>query len=106
MPTGNPFIVDVAAQSKAFAQHLTHGWGKKIWSGGGTRGVILSDQAADRHARKIVEQGQHSLPNGAADIFEINIDPIRTGSCELFGKVRRAMVDSCIEAKFFEKQAA
>ena len=66
----------------------------------------MSDQAAYRHARKLVEQGQHSLPNGAADVFEINIDPIRTGSCELFGKVRCAMVDSGVEAKFFEKQAA
>jgi hypothetical protein len=66
----------------------------------------LGDQAAYRHARKLVEQGQHSLPNGAADIFEINVDPIRTGSCELFGKVRCAMIDSGVEAKFFEKQAA
>ena len=46
------------------------------------------------------------MPNGAADVFEINIDPIRTGSCELFGKVRCAMVDSGIEAKFFDDSAA
>jgi hypothetical protein len=94
------------AQSKTFAQYLTHGRGKKIWSGSGTRGVILGDQPAHRHAGKRVEQRQHSLPNGAADVFEINIDPIRAGSCELFGKVRCTMIDSGIEAKFFENRAA
>src|SRR5258707_11835404 len=51
-------------------------------------------------------QGQHSLPNGAAAVFEINIDPIRTGSCELFGKVTYAMIDSGIEAKFFDDRVA
>jgi hypothetical protein len=60
-----------------------HGRGKEIRSGSGTRGVILGDQPAHRHPRELVEQGQHSLPNGAADIFEIDIDPVRIGSCEL-----------------------
>jgi hypothetical protein len=33
---GGEFVIDVAAQGKTFAQHLTHGRGKEIWSGGGS----------------------------------------------------------------------
>src|SRR6516164_360365 len=68
--------------------------------------VVLGDQTAHRHARKSVEQRQHSLPNGAADVFEIDIDPIRTGSLEFFGKARCTMIDGGIEAKFFDNRAA
>src|SRR5262245_23034211 len=100
------FVVDVAAQSKTLAQYLTHGRGKKIWSGSGTRGVVLGDQPAHRDAGKLVEQGQHGLPNGAPDIFEIDIDPIGTGSFELFGKVGYPMIDSDIEAKLVDNGAA
>ena len=46
------------------------------------------------------------MPNGAADIFEIDVDPIRAGSCELFGKVRCTMIDGGIEAKFFDNRTA
>ena len=46
------------------------------------------------------------MPNRAADIFEINIDPVRTGSSELFGEIRRAMIDGGVEAKFFHNGAA
>src|SRR6516165_6705482 len=46
------------------------------------------------------------MPNRAADIFEINIDPVRTGSSELFGEIGRAMIDSDVEAKFFHNGAA
>jgi len=66
----------------------------------------LGDQPAHRHARKLVEQRQHGLPHGAADVFEINIDPIRTRSCELLGKVGCTMIDSGIEAEFFDDGAA
>src|SRR5215510_10796758 len=100
------FVVDVAAQSEALAQHLTHGCGKKIWSGSGSGCVILGDQPAHRHARKCVEQGQYGLPDGSPDVFEIEIDPVRAGSRELLGKVRRTMIDSGIEAKFFDDSAA
>src|SRR5215468_7896575 len=34
---GGEFVVDVAAQRETFAQHLTHGGGKEIWSGRGAR---------------------------------------------------------------------
>ena len=103
---GGEFVVDVAAQRETFAQHLTHGGGKEIWSGRGTRRVILGDQPAHRHARKRVEQRQHGLPHGAPDVFKINIDPVRAGGGELFGKVGCTMIDSGIEAKFFDDSAA
>ena len=51
-----------------------------------TRGAVLGDQPADRHARKCVEQGQHSLPNCAADVFESTVESFRTSRRELFGK--------------------
>ena len=100
------FIVDVAAQRKAFAQHFAHGGRQEIWSGSGTRGIILGDQPAYRHARKVIEQGQHSLPDGAADVLEINIDSLRTGGCELFVKIGCMVIDGGIEAKFFDDCAA
>jgi hypothetical protein len=103
---GGEFVVDVATQSKTFAQHLTHCCGKEIWSGSGSRCVILGDQAAHRHARKLVEQRQDGLPNSTSDVFEININPIWTCSCELFSKVSRMVIDGCIEAKFFDNRAA
>ena len=103
---GGEFVVDVAAQRETLAQHRTHGRGKEIWSGSGTRCVILGDQPAHRHARKGVEQRQHGLPHGATDVFKINIDPVWAGSRELLGKVRCTMIDSGIEAKFFEDSAA
>ena len=46
------------------------------------------------------------MPNGAADVFEIHIDPIRTGSLQLSGKVGSPMIDSGIEAKLFDNGAA
>src|SRR5262249_58825123 len=85
---------------------LTHGRGKEIWPGSWTGCVVLGDQPAHRHARKCVEQGQHGLPDGSPDVFEIDIDPVRAGSRELLGKVRRTMIDSGIEAKFFDDSAA
>src|SRR5262245_42938789 len=103
---GGEFVVDVAAQSQTLAQNLTHGRGKEIWSGSGTRGVVLGDQPAHWDARKRIEQGQHGLPNGAADVFEIDIDAVRTGSLELFGKVGSPMIDGGIEAKLFDDGAA
>src|SRR5262249_32584507 len=52
---GGEFVVDVAAQGETFAQHLAHGCGKKIWSGSGSGRVILGNESAHRHARKLVE---------------------------------------------------
>src|SRR5258707_11763291 len=79
--------------------------GRRFGPGAGPVALYWA-KPAHRHARKRVEQEQHSLPNGAADVFEINIDPIRTGSYELFGKVRYAMINNGIEAKFFDDRAA
>src|SRR5262245_38211795 len=69
---------------------------------------VLPSPARSRgwRGRGCRRQRQHGLPHGAADVFEINIDPVRAGSCELFGKVGCTMIDIRIEAKFFDDGAA
>src|SRR5262249_33845770 len=52
------------------------------------------------------EQRQHGLPHGAADVLEIDVDPVRTRSRKLFGKVGCTMVDRGIEPEIFEDGAA
>ena len=68
--------------------------------------VVLRDEAADRNARKIVEQRQHRLLHGAADILEIDVDAVRTGGFELLRKIGRAMIDAGIEAELVGYEAA
>jgi hypothetical protein len=41
----------------------------------------------NRFAGERVQQRQHSLPHGAADIFEIDNDPVRAGALQLFGAI-------------------
>jgi hypothetical protein len=68
--------------------------------------IALRDQPADGHARETIKQGQHGLPNSAADILEIHVDAFRAGRCEHFRKVGRTMVDGSVEAKFLCSVAA
>ena len=57
----------------------------------------ISPQTGTRGER--IEQRQHGLPDGAADILEVDIDALRACRRELFGKVRRPMVDGRVEAQ-------
>src|SRR6266542_454933 len=85
------FVVDETAQREALAQHLAHGRGEKVRSSSLAGGAILRDQPAYGHAREGIEQGQHRLPNGAADIFEIDVDAFRADRGKLFRKVPPAI---------------
>src|SRR6202022_1311954 len=65
----------------------------------GPRSIVLSDQAADRHARKIVKQGQYRLPNRPADVLEIDVDAVRARGSELSWKIDGAVIDRRVEAE-------
>ena len=68
---------------------------RSVWQ---TGGVIAAHQPADRNPRRGVEQRQHRVKNLAADVFIINVNTLRAGLGQLFGKVRRAMVKADIKA--------
>src|SRR5262245_53491464 len=59
----------------------------------------MGDQAADRDARKIVQQREHRLEHRAADIFEIDVDALRARRLQLRRKIRIAMIETIIEAE-------
>ncbi len=63
-----------------------------------TGGVIAAHQSADRNPRRGVEQRQHRVKNLAADVFVVDVNALRAGLGQLFGKVRRAMVKADIKA--------
>ncbi len=68
--------------------------------------VVVRHQTADDHARKIVEQRPNRLQDGAADVFEIDVDSVRTSARERRGEIRRAIIDTGIEAEFLNDVAA
>src|SRR5262249_30665293 len=61
--------------------------------------VVLCDQAADGDARKRIEQWKDRVPHRAADVFEIDVDAVRAGVGQLFGEVRRTVIDDSVEAQ-------
>ena len=60
--------------------------------------AIVGDQAADGHPCAGIEQGQHRVKDRAANIFEIDIDPTRTGLGQVFGKGGTKVRDTGIKA--------
>src|SRR6185295_7753355 len=59
----------------------------------------MCDDAANRHAREIIEQREYSVPNRTADIFEVNVDPLGASFFQLRCHIRRAVIDCRIEAE-------
>ena len=58
------------------------------------------------HAGERIEQREDGLPNGSADIFEINVNPVRADLGKSLCKVRRAVVDDRIEVQFLRHLTA
>ena len=46
-----------------------------------------------------LNSGQHRVPDGAADVLVIDVDPLRARRLQPLGHVRRAMVDAIVEAE-------
>src|ERR1700740_705486 len=84
---------------------LALGRGPQVGAGGLTT-AVLRDQAADGHAREAVEQRPYGRPHGAADVLEIDVDPVRAGILQLFGEGGRAVVDGRADLQFFQHMAA
>jgi hypothetical protein len=59
----------------------------------------MRDQAADRDARKRVEQREHRLEHRAADVLEIDVDALRAGVLQLRGQIGIAVVEAIVKAE-------
>ena len=53
-----------------------------------------------------MSNGKTSFENGAAYIFEIDIDAVRTSILEFFRKAWAAVVDTSVQAKLFHDEPA
>src|SRR5260370_308436 len=64
--------------------------------GTGTRfGIaVLRDEADERNARVNIDPLQHRFQDVAADVIEVDVDSIRTGSLQRFFEIRRFVVDA------------
>ena len=103
---GGEFVVDEAAQGQALAQNFAHGRRQQVRPGLAAACIVLRDQPAYRHAREAVEQRQHRLPHGAADVLEIDIDALRAGSRQVLGEIGRAMIDRGVETQLLAHMPA
>jgi hypothetical protein len=93
------FVVDETAQRQTLRENLTHCGGETVGSISATRTIVLGNQTADGHAREIVEQWNR-LPDRSADILKIHVDSGRAGCRQLGRKIRGAMIECGVEAKF------
>ena len=93
---------DEALHADAALQYLGHEQRKAIFAIRQFGGVVLRDQAAQRNARLGVEQWQHGVEHGTADILEIHIDAIGTDGGELCGQIGRTVIEAGIEAELID----
>src|SRR5262249_23222349 len=94
------FTLNETAYREALGQDLPHDDGQTVGPFERASAIVLCDQAADGYARKWIEQGEDCIPHRAANVFEIDIDTTRAGDSQLFGEVRRPVIDDLIEAQF------
>src|SRR5665213_4292804 len=96
----------MVADDKALdAQPLAHR-GDETGAGARRGVVIFRDHATHDHAAEIVEQREHRGLDRAADILEIDVDPLGTGGGERAAEIAAAMVDASIEADLARHIAA
>src|SRR5262249_50420582 len=62
--------------------------------------------AADRDARKWIEEREDRVPNPAADVFKIDVYALRACCGQLFGEVRRPMINDFVEAQLIAHERA
>src|SRR5271166_3604495 len=63
----------------------------------------MGDQAAYRHAGKIVEEGKNYTPDRTAHILEIDVDAVRACGLQFLFHIWRAVIDGGVEAKLIDK---
>src|SRR3546814_4842012 len=90
--------LDEAAKEKALGQDVAHQMRQAVRPRERVAGmIILGNEAAERHAREVVEQRQHRIPDLAADILEIDVYALRAGRGKVRGKVRRLVSADRVE---------
>src|SRR5258708_30646516 len=75
------FEIDESSQRHALGKHLSHRCRKTINRIISPVPVVLIDETAQRHTRKLIEQRQHRLPDGTAYVFKVNVDAGRASCC-------------------------
>src|SRR3546814_20459492 len=84
--------LDEAAKEKALGQDVAHQMRQAVRPRERVAGmIILGHEAADRHAREVVEQRKHRITDLAADILEIHVYALRAGLRTLRRTVRRLL---------------
>jgi hypothetical protein len=68
--------------------------------------VVMSNETADGDAAIVVEERKHCLPDGAANVLEVDINTLGAGGRELVGKAARTMVHNGIETEFILDKSA
>lgn len=66
----------------------------------------MRDQAADRDSSESIQKWKNRLPNGATDIFEINVNAIGAGRRELRWKIRGAMIHNRVKTQLITDEGA
>src|SRR3546814_18174409 len=69
--------------SDVCSSDLAHEAGQVIGTGALAADAVVGDEAADRHARAILQQRQHRGGDIAADVLDIDVDAVREGRREL-----------------------
>src|SRR5579872_6629394 len=102
--TADPFGVvghDEPAHGETLAEHR-----REVGPGLRDRVVVLRDETAHRHARKIVEERPDRALDRATDTLEVDVDAVRAGPRERLAELRRTVVDARVEAEHVDGVAA
>ena len=105
-PLVGEFTLNETTYREALCQDLPHDYGQTVGPFERASAIVVGDQAADGDARKGIEQGEDRIPYRSADVFEIDIDAVRAGGSQLFGKVRRPVIDDLVETQLVAHEGA
>ena len=66
----------------------------------------MGDEPANRDAGEVVEQREHGIEDLAADVLEVDVDPLGQASSGRSGKIGCAVVEAGIEAELVQDVGA
>ena len=70
------------------------------------RRIVLADEATERDAGAGVDEPEHGVEHGAADVLEVHVDPGRTGQAERAHEIAASMIHTRVEAERVHDEAA
>ena len=70
----------------------------RAWDG--RRGVVLRDHSANADPRAQVDHRQYGVEDFSADVVEVNVYAVRTGSLQSLADVLGLVIDRGVESKF------